>query len=60
MDLINVPITIDNVEIQSGDYVYVDLDGIVICKKKISLKCIFWVWLFNQLIKCTKNLLKEF
>ena len=33
--LINVPITIDNVEIQSGDYVYVDLDGIVICKEKL-------------------------
>ena len=33
--LINVPITIDNVEIHSGDYVYVDPDGIVICKEKL-------------------------
>ena len=33
--LINVPITIDDVEIKSGDYIYVDTDGIVICKEKL-------------------------
>ena len=33
--LINVPIIIDDVEIHAGDYVYVDPDGIVICKEKL-------------------------
>ena len=33
--LINVPIVIDDVEINSGDYVYVDSDGIVFCKEKL-------------------------
>lgn len=32
---INVPITIDNVEIVEGDYIYVDPDGIVITKEKL-------------------------
>ncbi|MFA9373616.1 MAG: ribonuclease E activity regulator RraA [Poseidonibacter sp.] len=32
---INVNLQIDNVEIKSGDYVYVDPDGIVICSEKI-------------------------
>ena len=32
---INVPIIIDDVEINPGDYVYVDPDGIVICKEKL-------------------------
>ncbi len=33
--LINVPIVVDDVDIKSGDYVYVDTDGIVICKEKL-------------------------
>ena len=33
--LINVPIVIDDVEINSGDFVYVDPDGIVICREKL-------------------------
>ena len=33
--LINVPIIIDDVEIHAGDYVYVDPDGIVICKEPL-------------------------
>jgi len=32
---INVPITIDDVEINAGDFVYVDPDGIVISKEKL-------------------------
>ena len=32
---INVPITIDDVEIVEGDYIYVDPDGIVITKEKL-------------------------
>ncbi len=32
---INVPIKIDDVEIVEGDYIYVDLDGIVIAKEKL-------------------------
>ena len=32
---INVPLVIDGIEINSGDYVYVDPDGIVICKEKL-------------------------
>lgn len=32
---INVNLQIDNIEIKSGDYVYVDPDGIVICSEKI-------------------------
>ena len=32
---IGVPLVIDDVEINSGDYVYVDPDGIVICKEKL-------------------------
>ena len=32
---INVPLVIDGVEINTGDYVYVDPDGIVICKEKL-------------------------
>ena len=32
---INVPITIDDVEINPGDFVYVDPDGIVISKEKL-------------------------
>ncbi|MGB5791590.1 ribonuclease E activity regulator RraA [Poseidonibacter sp.] len=32
---INVNLQIDSVEIKSGDYVYVDPDGIVICSEKI-------------------------
>ncbi len=33
--LIGVPLLVDGVEINSGDYVYVDPDGIVICKEKL-------------------------
>ena len=33
--LINVPIVIDGVEINPGDFVYVDPDGIVISKEKL-------------------------
>ena len=33
--LIGVPLVVDGVEINSGDYVYVDPDGIVICKEKL-------------------------
>ena len=33
--LINVPIVIDDIEIQSGDFIYVDPDGIVISKEKL-------------------------
>ena len=33
--LINVPIVIDDVEINPGDFVYVDPDGIVISKEKL-------------------------
>lgn len=32
---INVPITIDGVEINEGDYIYVDPDGIVISKESL-------------------------
>jgi regulator of ribonuclease activity A len=32
---INVPVTIDGVDINAGDYIYVDPDGIVITKEKI-------------------------
>ena len=32
---INVPLVIDNVEINNGDYVYADPDGIVICKEQL-------------------------
>ena len=32
---IRVPLVIDDVEINSGDYVYVDSDGIVICKERL-------------------------
>lgn len=32
---INVPVTVDGVEINSGDYVYVDPDGIVISKEEL-------------------------
>lgn len=32
---LNAPITIDGVEIKSGDYIYVDPDGIVVTKEKI-------------------------
>ncbi|NCB13676.1 MAG: hypothetical protein EOM78_18860 [Erysipelotrichia bacterium] len=32
---INVPLYIDGVEINTGDYVYVDPDGIVLCKEKL-------------------------
>jgi regulator of ribonuclease activity A len=32
---IGVPLVIDDVEINDGDYVYVDPDGIVITKEKI-------------------------
>ena len=32
---IGVTLLIDGVEIQNGDYVYVDPDGIVICKEKL-------------------------
>jgi regulator of ribonuclease activity A len=33
---LNIPIIIDDVEINSGDYVYVDPDGIVISKEKLA------------------------
>lgn len=32
---IGVPLVIDEVEVNSGDYIYVDVDGIVICKEKL-------------------------
>lgn len=32
---INVPLLIDDVEIKEGDYIYADLDGIVITKEKL-------------------------
>ena len=32
---LNVPLVIDGIEINSGDYVYVDPDGIVLCKEKL-------------------------
>ncbi|MGE3299812.1 MAG: hypothetical protein AB7I39_05200 [Arcobacter sp.] len=32
---IGVPLVIDDVEIYPGDYIYVDVDGIVISKEKL-------------------------